>query len=258
MAREREKGFEDEDEGQRPRFSLPGVRRFGAEDATADEAAAFGAVGAGMKMRRMIEHHRRLFPAADRAMLRRKWDEPRSEALVDHLPEVAEALGIDNLEGIGVRGTTDRTRIVTLVTRASKGRTHKSWLPYSVLDSLPAVKKLVERAATVAEARKRGLVITNEGGSSSEEVAELREQNADLLARLENVEAAQAAGDESDGDDDKASKPLSVAEIRTHIEEASDDEREHVKAAFREAEEASSKPRQGVLDATEPAESSGE
>jgi hypothetical protein len=248
MPREgREQGFEDEDEGQRPRVPLPGVRRFGPEDPAQDEAAAFGAVGAGRAMRRMIDHHRRLFPAGDRAMLRRKWDEPRSEALLDHIDAVGEALGIENLEGVGVRGTTDRTRIVTLVTRGQGGRVHKSYLPYSVLDSdgLAVAKAACEKAANIAEARRKGMVVGVTPTDQSADLAELQAQNADLVRRLDALEGGDgaAAGDE----------PMTVTDIKDAIDAASDDEREAVKAQFREAEEARAEPRKGVLDATEPA-----
>lgn len=250
MSRERETGFEDEDEGQRPRVPLPGVRRFGPEDATADEAAAFGAVGAGRAMRRMIDHHRRLFPAGDRAMLRRKWDEPRSEALLDHIDAVGEALGIENLEGVGVRGTTDRTRILTLVTRGESGRVHKSWLPYSVLDAdgLAPVKAACEKAASLAEARRKGMVVGVTPTDQSADVTELQARNADLERRLAALEAGGGNATEPAGDE-----PLTVTDIKAAIDAASDDEREAVKAQFREAEEARSEPRKGVLDATEPA-----
>jgi hypothetical protein len=49
-------------------------------------------------------------------------------------------------------------------------------------------------------------------------------------------------------------EPPTVDAIKAAIEGASDDEREAVKAQFRQAEEASARPRQGVLDATKPAD----
>jgi len=255
MARERETGFEDEDEGQRPRVPLPGVKRFGPEDATQDEAAAFGAVGAGRKMRRMIDHHRRLFPAADRAMLRRKWDDARSEALLDHMDALAETLKIDNLEGVGVRGTTDRTRIITLVTRGEKGRVHKSWLPYSILSGpgLEAALSSCERAASVAEARRKGMVVGITPTEQSGDVAELHKQNADLRRRLDALESGNGSDGEGDGAEGDAGEET-VKQIEEAIEAAPEgDEREKLKADYRDAEETREKPRKGVLDATEPA-----
>lgn len=50
-------------------------------------------------------------------------------------------------------------------------------------------------------------------------------------------------------------QPQTVDEIRAAINAAPDEKREAVKASFREAEEASEKPRQGVLDATKTSES---
>lgn len=49
-------------------------------------------------------------------------------------------------------------------------------------------------------------------------------------------------------------EPLKVAEVVAAIDAASAEERETVKAQFREAEEASPRPRQGVLDATKPSD----
>lgn len=251
MARERETGFEEDDEGQRPRHPLPGVNRLGPEDVSGDEAAAFGAVGAGTKMRRLIEHHRRLFPAADRAMLRRKWDEGRSEALLDHTDALAEGLGIDSLEGVGVRGTNDRTRIITLVTRGENGRAHKSWLPYSILDGedFTAIKASLEKAANIAEARRRGMVVgMTQTDQSSADVTELQAQVAELQRRLDGAPEADGGGDGGD-------EPQTVGDIKAAIAAASDEDREALKARIREAEleRDEAEQRKGVLDATEPA-----
>lgn len=274
---ERETGFEDEDEGQRARVPLNGVRRIGPEDPSGDEAAAFGAVGAGSKMRRMIEHHRRLFPAADRAMLRRKWDEPRSEELLEHTDALADALGIDNLEGVGVRGTTARTRILTLVTRGTNGRAHKSWLPYSVLDGedFADIKEAVENAANIAEARRKGMVLglspTEASAGAQADSSELRRrldaleanggandelqsENDDLRARVAELEAAQAAPDEAAAAAAAADDlPLTITAIKKAIAACDDDEsRAALKARIREAEEARDEPRRGVLEAAAP------
>jgi hypothetical protein len=53
-------------------------------------------------------------------------------------------------------------------------------------------------------------------------------------------------------------KPLSVAEIQAAIEAAPQDEREAVKAQYREAEKTSAHPRKGVLDATTPDKETGQ
>jgi hypothetical protein len=253
-AAERERGYGDGEgfeELRRRALGLPGVRSFGPEDPTSDEAAGFGAVGAGLKMRRMIEHHRRMFPAADRAILRRKWDEERTNALLDHLPEIAEALNIEGLEGAGVRGQNERNRIVTLVTRNEAGRVHKSHLPYSFLDKLPDVKVAVERAGRLAEQREKGVVVNMSASEASPEFDQLRADHAALLQRVADLEAAKDG--DGDGGDGAEEGPQSVAGIKAAIEAAPEDEREALKASFRKAEEVREQPRKGVLDATEPA-----
>jgi hypothetical protein len=49
---------------------------------------------------------------------------------------------------------------------------------------------------------------------------------------------------------DDSAEPLSVADIKAAIDAASDEDREAVKASFREAEERNESPRKGVLDIT--------
>lgn len=263
MAREdRERGFEDGDEGQKPRFPLPGVRGFGPQDATADEAAGFGAVGAGKKMQRMIEHHRAMYPAASRAILRRHWDEERTNAILDHLDTLGDELGIEGLEGAGVRGKQDRSRIITLVTRNARGRVHKSHLPFSVLDApnLQHVKAAVERAGKIAEAREKGMVVGMTAPAENDAVLEeLRAQNAALMERLTALEGKVegAEGDEAEADGDEgAGGEETVKQIEEAIEAAPEgEEREKLKAEYREAELArdEEQQRKGVLRATEPA-----
>jgi hypothetical protein len=49
-------------------------------------------------------------------------------------------------------------------------------------------------------------------------------------------------------------EPLNLADIKAAIDAASDEEREGVKATFREIEERSENPRKGVLEATKPSD----
>ena len=49
-------------------------------------------------------------------------------------------------------------------------------------------------------------------------------------------------------------EPLTVDAIKAAIAAAPEDEREAIKDQYRQAEEASTQPRQGVLDATKPAD----
>ena len=137
-----------------------------------------------------------------------------------------------------------------LVTRGPGGRIHKSVLPYSVLEheALAGIKKSCDDAAALHEARKKGAVVGLPSPGQSEDIESLRAELARLHERLD----AQPAG----GDADAGNGGETIQQIKDAIEAAAEgEEREAVKAKYREAELArdEQQQRKGVLDATLPA-----
>lgn len=204
----------DEDEGQTPLVPLIGVHSgYGPMETDRDVAGAFGSVGAGSKAKQMIELHRRLYPRADRVVFRRKPDEGRSAALQERVDEVGEALGIANLEGVGVRGD-GKLRVITLVSRTKSGRTVKSWAPYAILErddpAFRALYEAAEYAGHIADARQKGMLWAPAGGLPESEAAR------------RGREAATSSGAPTDGEITAALKAASDenALLREQLDEA--------------------------------------
>lgn len=174
-------------------------------------------------------------------------DDARSAAL--NLDEISERIGDRDVEGASVRGSGDGNRVVVYLIRAASGRSARGVLPY---------KGLTKSAAAFAQKQKETLdaarAARSAGGSERDfgedpRVAVLTQRLDELEAEKRDAEKrASAVPDPFDGFGD-----ATVKEIREKIESVSDlVEREILKRQVRAAEESAEKPRQGVLDATEP------
>lgn len=186
-------------------------------------------------------------------------DHARSAVIDDLLPEVQNVIDDEldtklTIEGASVRGTTGddaKRRLVVYVARTESGRSVKGVMPYA---KFPAVERAYQDRKTrdldAARAAKSAGGNENAHGEDPR-VQTLQKALDDAESKLRDSEAKPKGSPEPWEGYDSAKMP----EIVDAIDREGDPlEREILKRSVRARENARDKPRQGVLDATEPVE----
>lgn len=142
--------------------------KIGPQDIDASERLGGGGQDTSTQVRRLIRHHRRMYPAPLRAALSHTRNEPRSRALVlaevrdvvaDELPDGAV------LTGAAVRGEEDNPeKFLTYTFRTAEdetsARTGKGACVWDA-DRFPESAERGDAAAQVAAAKEAGLPVIN-------------------------------------------------------------------------------------------------
>jgi hypothetical protein len=204
-----------------------------------DVTRDFGTIAKGRTARQLLNLQRRMHPLELTNALRKKYDEPRSQALDFDEIEAALAGEIPDgceIVGANVRGQRDRDKILTYTLRTPSGRTVKWFTEYDA-ERFPASVEAGDEATAVAQARERGLpaqMQSHHARSVEVENARLRRKLQDLQAAVEGRVAPGAAVEEDDREElSSLDEELSVDEARDRADQA---ERDAAASAERIAE----------------------